>query len=896
MIDDKLQNKMFEIIIDQLPVAIQIYDKDGFLIKANDAWAKIWNISNLDSLIGKYNILNDKYFQKLDAFNEFKKVFLGHEINLNEVEFNYKVIKYLDKTHYLNIKAYSVKDSEGNVHSVVVFDEDVTDKKYAEKSLVESKNYLKTLFNAMSDIILEIDADGKYLYIAPTAPELLYRSAETIVGKNLFEVFDKKQAEMFLELVHKCLKDNKIQIADYSLIIDNKVVWFECRITKKTENSVLYIARDITKRKKVEEQLKEKNNQLQLIMEGANIGWWDWNISSGEEITNRIFPKLLGYEKKEMSGSIDWWINKIHSEDKEKVDLDLKNHFDGNTEFYENQHRLKCKDGEWKWFVDHGKVVERDKNNNPIRMVGTLRDIDKEVRAKEKLKESEEYFRVLLENNEDIISVIDDKGINLYQSKPVGKLLGYEDAERIGKNAFEFMHPEDLKRTILQFTDSVSEFGLVKPIDFRVFNKDGSLRYFEGTAKNMLNSTLVSGIVVNYRDVTKRIEGENETKKLQEQLNQSRKMDAIGQLAGGIAHDFNNMLTGIMGAAQLLKLPTRNLDEKGNEFVDMILKASNRAADLTNKLLAYSRKSMNSFASIDIRDVVDDTISIIENTIDKKIDIFVNKHVENSVVMADKSDLQNAFINICINASHAMPNGGELRIKIQNIELNEIFCENSPFEIMPGRYIDIQIEDTGFGIEKDEIKKIFEPFYTTKDQGKGTGLGLSAVYGIVQDHHGLINVYSEVGIGSSFHIMLPCWNQKLEESKVDTKIMAGTGKVLLVDDEEFIRITGLYMLEEMGYDVIIAKNGTEAVELFEKNYLDIDIVLMDMIMPKMNGSEAFIKMKKIDENCKVVISSGFTKNESLNELNKLGLSGFIRKPFQDFELSKLLVKVLNKKL
>ncbi len=397
----------------------------------------------------------------------------------------------------------------------------------------------------------------------------------------------------------------------------------------------------------------------------------------------------------------------------------------------------------------------------------------------------------------------------------------------------------------------------------------------------------VEGAVIRVDDVTEKV-------RMEEQLRQSQKMDAIGKLAGGVAHDFNNMLGGIMGAAQLLKSPERNLDGKSINLVDMIMQAASRAADLTSKLLAFGRKGKVASTAVDFHAVIDDTVAILERTVDKRIQISAAKKAVNSMVIGDNSGLQNALMNIGINASHAMPEGGEIRIVTENIELEKSYCDASPFNIEPGQFILVEIRDTGCGIPPENLQKIFEPFYTTKEQGKGSGLGLAAVYGTVLDHNGAVTVYSEVGTGTSFHIYLPCSGESVSTLSKSTEVLRGSGQILLVDDEEIIRNTGKLLLEEMGYSVLSAENGKKAVELFKMYHTEIDLVIIDMIMPEMNGREAFHLMKEIDDDCKVVLSSGFTKDESLDELKKSGLAGFIRKPYRDFELSQLLTEILGR--
>jgi len=383
-----------------------------------------------------------------------------------------------------------------------------------------------------------------------------------------------------------------------------------------------------------------------------------------------------------------------------------------------------------------------------------------------------------------------------------------------------------------------------------------------------------------------------DSKIAEEKLRQSQKMDAIGQLAGGMAHDFNNMLAGIMGAAQMLKIKEKNALGNGEEYVDMIIQASTRASDLISKLLSFGRKGKIGSKNINIHNIIDDSCAILNSTIDKKIEISADKNAENFTVIGDDSELQNAIMNICINASQAMPEGGTIQINSNNIQLNKIYCDASLFEIDPGEYVEIVIRDTGSGIPLENIHKIFQPFYTTKEQG--TGLGLSAVYGTVQKHHGAIVVYSDIEKGTSFHVMLPCSEVNIDLEKTYNEIIPGTGLILLVDDEEIIRNTGKSLLEEIGYDVLLAKNGQEAVDIFQEKRDEIDLIVMDMIMPVMNGHETFFQLREIDENCKIIISSGFVKSENLVELREKGLAGLINKPYRSHELSQLLAEVLKR--
>jgi nitrogen-specific signal transduction histidine kinase/CheY-like chemotaxis protein len=425
------------------------------------------------------------------------------------------------------------------------------------------------------------------------------------------------------------------------------------------------------------------------------------------------------------------------------------------------------------------------------------------------------------------------------------------------------------------------------------------------TVKQTLNSEVKSDLGIRFENRTIyplitnetcgaviRIDDVSKEHGLEKQLSHKRRMDSIGQLAGGVAHDFNNMLAGIMGAAQLLESPKQNLNKDALEFVDLIMKATMRAADLTSKLLAFGRKGDIASTEIDISSIIENSVAILARTLDKKIVIESNTTAEISNVVGDNSTIQNSIMNMCINASQAMPDGGNLNIITKNRVLSESYCLNSSFNLEPGNYLDIEINDNGIGIPVDNISKVFEPFFTTQEEGDGTGLGLSAVYGTIQDHSGAISVESEVGVGTTFHILLPCTEETVNET-YRKSVVKGTGKILLVDDEEIIRITARLMLKDMGYEVDLAVNGLKAVEKFKDNSSEYDLVIMDMIMPKMNGREAFFEMKKIDPDCKIIISSGFTKDENLKELRTAGLNGFLKKPYVDFELSKMVAESIS---
>jgi signal transduction histidine kinase len=385
-------------------------------------------------------------------------------------------------------------------------------------------------------------------------------------------------------------------------------------------------------------------------------------------------------------------------------------------------------------------------------------------------------------------------------------------------------------------------------------------------------------------------ESDADREKLREQLYQTRKMEAIGQLAGGIAHDFNNLLGGIIGGAELLNLEP--LSENGRQMLDLILKAAERAADLTDKLLAFSRKRVHTRTSVDCFKIINETVDLLKHTIDRNINISVESCSNVITITGDASQLQNSLMNIGINAAHAMPDGGVLKFKLDSIILGDDYCTASPFSLKPGLFVDIAISDTGSGMPPDVLSRIFEPFFTTKEQGKGTGLGLSAVYGTVQDHGGAITVYSEVGVGSVFHLYLPTSSNLPQEDFTQKNCPTGTGTILVIDDDELIRCTASALLQSLGYSVILAENGIEGIGKFKEMQSSISLVILDMIMPEMGGKEAFVKLREINPGIPVVIASGFSKPEEMQALKEQGVFSFLPKPFKKTELAEIVYNVL----
>lgn len=507
------------------------------------------------------------------------------------------------------------------------------------------------------------------------------------------------------------------------------------------------------------------------------------------------------------------------------------------------------------------------------------------------LIQREENLKITLNSIADAVISTDINGTILGINPVASYLLGIAKEEAVGKSSdeiFNIFDPDTLKKlpspiqNVLKTEEpySINKGTLLKTIDGNEYLISDTCAPIISGEKEMVGTILV------FRDVSDEI-------RMEKQLIHNRKMDAIGQLAGGISHDFNNMIGGILGAAELIKRSGEIDSDENSELINIIIETSKRSSELVAKLLAFSRKESFTLTGIDIHKVLDDTISILKRTIDKQINIVVDMQAENLSVFGDNAALQNSFMNIGINASQVMKEGGELEFSTKNLEIDELYCHASSFNLIPGTYIQIAIRDNGTGISKNVITKIFDPFFTTKDEGEGTGLGLAAVYGTVKSHKGEILVESDLGIGTTFFILLPCSDTKIKLEKKDERIITGKGNILLIDDEKIIRVTVKNVLKKLGYTAIIAKTPSEGLSIFKEKHSEIDLVISDMIMPEMNGSTLFYKFKEIDSKCPFIILSGFTRDQSVLSLQEDGLSGFIKKPFSISEMSRVIQKVLS---
>ncbi|MGB7569877.1 MAG: ATP-binding protein, partial [Chitinivibrionales bacterium] len=409
------------------------------------------------------------------------------------------------------------------------------------------------------------------------------------------------------------------------------------------------------------------------------------------------------------------------------------------------------------------------------------------------------------------------------------------------------------------------------------------------------------GKLVVVHDITRQREEERKRVLLEYAVQQSHasRLEALGMLAGGIAHDFNNMLSGVIGFATLLRLDKPGLNEKLLSYTDNIIKVARQAADLTKKLLTFSRRNFPEMAFFNLHETIMDIVSLLEHTIDKRITIMPDLAAKSPTLKGDRAQIQNMLLNMAINSRDAMPDGGELTFKTRNEELADAYAKAFNKEAEGGVYIVVDVEDTGIGMTEEVKKKIFDPFFTTKQPGKGTGLGLASAYGVASSHKGFISVDTEIGKGTVFHAYFPAAvGAPFVGPEKKPAVEHGKGNILLVDDEESVRVSTARMLGALGYTAITCRSGEDAVKWYREHEDGADLVLLDVVMPGMSGDQCAEALLKINSAAKIMFISGYPGTLSPEKLEALSHTGgpikMVQKPFTLEHLSRMVKETMTR--
>ena len=597
---------------------------------------------------------------------------------------------------------------------------------------------------------------------------------------------------------------------------------------------------------------------------------------------NPEFVRVTGYALEDVPTGKEWFLKAFpDAEYRKKVIETWKADMAANVRGSARVFHVACRDGST-------KVLEfRAARIDGRRAMVMLTDITDRKRIEYALIESEERFRILSDNSPVGIALARPDGVFEYLNPRFTEIFGYTiedlpDNETFLKRVFPNPSYRDLVRYF--YREDLENFTKNRKVGERVV----TIRVRGGSDRIMHSRMVVLGNgkqLMTYEDIT-------DLKKMEAELFHAQNMEAVATLAGGIAHAFNNILMGIQGYTALMLSETK-ADHPAYGRLKRIEKQVKSGSDLTNQLLAFSSGGRYEVKPCNLNDIIEKTSNAFGQT---RRDIKIQKSLESDpwAVEIDQVQVEQVLVNLYVNAQQAMPGGGELTLKTRNVTLDDAYVRN--YKVKPGNYVMVSVTDTGMGIDERTKERIFEPFFTTREMGRGRGLGLASAYGIIRGHQGIINIYSEEGQGTTFNLFLPATDKAAVKETVPPKgLLEGSETILFVDDEDVIIDVNREILESLGYKVVAAKSGQEAIEVYRKLRGKIGLIILDMIMPGMDGEATYDSLRKINDDVRVILSSGYSKNEQAKAILEKGCQAFIQKPFSISDLSMTIRQVLDKK-
>lgn len=647
---------------------------------------------------------------------------------------------------------------------------------------------------------------------------------------------------------------------------------------EELEKLVAKLEEESSKRKQAEEALRESEKKYRLLFENSGAAVFYYDTEGKLLLLNRRGARIFGGTKRDLTGkswyevlpgTLDLHIGRINQ---------VMERGRGGT--FEDLLDLPI----GKTWVSSNVYPVKDDEGNVTGVQITAYDITERKQAEEELKQSERRFREMADLLPTIVCEVDTDNRIIYANRVGFETFGYSKTDfDSGLFITDLIHPDEMN-TALRRIRQISRGGDHGPEEYRLLKKNGSEIIGLTDGAPIYRDNDLIGIRFSITDTT-------EKKKLESQLQQAQKMEAIGTLAGGIAHNFNNLLMTITGNVSLMSLEAHP-DQGNSKYLRSIKQAAQSGAKLTGQLLGYARGGKYEVKPLKLNSLVKETCEVFGMT-HKDIIVHQNLAEDLAEIRADRIQIEQVLLNLHINAAEAMPEGGEVFITTANISHRDIGTKC--FTVQPGQYILFSIRDTGAGMDKKTMSCIFDPFFSTKGLGKSTGLGLSSAYGIIKNHDGYIDVESQKGKGTTFCVYLPASRGQRKEvaAPIEEKAEKGTGTILLVDDEEMVLDVGADLISSLGYTTLKARDGSEAIDIFKNGNGSIDMVFLDIVMPGMSGGDTYDSLKEINPHVKILLSSGYDIDTQANEILNRGADGFIQKPYALKDLSEKIKQVIG---
>ncbi len=776
---------------------------------------------------------------------------------------------------WMEIKFTFSHNREGELTGILIVSRDISERKKAEQALKESEQALRTMFDNSYDAIFVHDLEGRVLDCNQKLLEIYGVTREQALSSTIIDDFSAP--------------DNPLDSLAgwWNRVLEGEVITFEWKAKRPNDGSffdvevalkkivlgnrevVLANVRDITRRKAAEAALRESEEKFRTLVENSSDAIFRIDRNHHYLYANPVVQKQSGIPPEAFIGKTFedmGFPEAVCSQWHESIEQIFTSGKISRSEF-------QLPNGTW---IDLFRIPEKDDTGKVKAIIATGRDITEQ-------KENEALWRILFQAAPLAMCVVDRDRVMTKVNDYNFPIFGYLPEEMIGRSARLLYFSDEEYRAVGEALYAPD----FTPREFRLKRKDGeAVRVLMG--RSYLNGTDPSGgsIIVS-QDITA-------LKALEEQLRQAQKMEAIGQLAGGVAHDFNNILQAILGYTNIV-LCSLDPDDRHYGKLKEVEKAGEKAAALTRQLLAFSRRQVLQLGPVDLNSTIEDLMKMLRRLLGENIELSILPGAALWKVNADRSQMEQVIINLCVNARDAMPDGGRLSIETSNIRLDYDYCANHDWA-KPGRYVRLSITDSGCGMDPETMDKIFEPFFTTKEKWRGTGLGLATVYGIVRQHEGMIQVYSEIGKGSRFHVYLPVNESTEEEILTEEQVPppGGHETILIAEDDEPLRFLTEEILKMAGYRVLAAVDGEDALRMYQDHAQEVDLLLLDVIMPKMGGRFVYDEIRAVHPDIRCLFMSGYSEDAvHTNFVLEQGLK-LIQKPFKSLDLLSMLRQELDR--
>ena len=637
---------------------------------------------------------------------------------------------------------------------------------------------------------------------------------------------------------------------------------FVIELAKRRLHATARLIGSMIETQQAEEALRESEDRLSKTMLATNDGMWDWNLRTNAVYFDPRYYQMSGYGVDEFPHALAEFQDRVHPDDLDYVMNEAEKHLRGEIERFDVEFRFRMRTGDWQWIQGRGVIVERDDEGIPQRFVGTHRDISEHRQVEEALRESEEKYRTLVENAQQGVIIAQANPVRLrFASPAMSDITGYKEDELLAMDAQKLpvlIHEDDRQRFFANFKKRITGEEVPHQDEYRVVRKDGMARWVS-LYSSLIDYLGEKATLTTFVDITERKHSEEERERLESQLRQAQKMESVGRLAGGVAHDFNNLLMGIMNYSDLCRDATEP-DHPSRKWLDEITREAERSARLTQQLLAFARRQTVAPEILNLNDAVDRMLEMLRRLIGENINLIWRPGGKLGSVKIDASQLDQILANLCLNARDAITGTGEVTIETKNASIDQN-SSSIHTEITPGEYVLLSVSDSGHGMDVETLGHAFEPFFTTKNVGEGTGLGLATVYGIIKQNDGFVNIDSKPGQGTTCRIYLPRVSDGPVTVRIDQesiRYLEGNETLLLVEDERSIRETLGMLLEGLGYTVLLAEDPEVSLRMASEHPEPIDLLITDVVMPRMNGRELAEQLLESQPSMKVLYMSGYT--------------------------------------